>query len=120
MGPTWRRNMDLFTQERSECGTGWIFTRDIRQNILSPFGAHKEQINEMATRINCRHLLIKAEDFGHFEDGDDLEETLNIFRRNPLFQYRLLPGGHHLHMNNHEQVTPVILDFVRAISTPPE
>ena len=45
---------------RSECGTGWVFSRDLRHRVGSLYGLYNHNLEQVATNIHCKHLLIKV------------------------------------------------------------
>lgn len=98
--------------KKLEDGSGFVFTRDLRHRVGSLYGLHPEYMEKVAAGIKCRHLLIKATRSPNYESDEEIDKTLQIYRQNPLFQYRILEGNHHLHLNTPEAILPAITTFV--------
>jgi len=95
-------------------GSGYTWSADLRLRIPTAFNTVKEINEEFATNIKCPHLLIKATEASKYMSEENYERLLNIFKENnPHFQYREVPGGHHLHLNTPELIAPIINDFLR-------
>ena len=47
----------------SSCGSGFVFTRDLRHRVPSLYGLPGEFLQEFARNIKCPHLLIKVDCF---------------------------------------------------------
>merc|ERR1712137_245257 len=102
---------------RSDCGTGWVFNRDMRHRINTLYGLYPENLELMASSLRCNHLLIKASRSRHYESDEEVQKTLEIYKKNPKFVYRVLEGDHHLHISNADAVSPVINHFIKSKSS---
>jgi len=91
---------------------GFMFSRDLRHRVGSLYGLHPEYLEQVAQNIKCRHLLIKATRSPNYEPDEKIDRILNLYKQNPLFQYRVLEGNHHLHLNTPESVLPAVSLFV--------
>lgn len=98
---------------RSDCGKGWVFSRDLRQRVGSLYGLHHDFLDQFARNIKCPHLLIKAKGSPHYEGREKAQEVLRVYAENPLHEFRELEGNHHLHLNTPGVILPVIKDFIQ-------
>lgn len=71
---------------------------------------------ELAKRIQMPYLFVKADDSQQFEAQSNVEEILDILKKNPHFETFNAPGQHHLHLTNPERVSPGISDFMERHS----
>ncbi|KAL5290855.1 hypothetical protein ACFFRR_010321 [Megaselia abdita] len=90
----------------------FFFTRDRRLKHYNYESTSQELVNEMAKRITCPYLFIKSSESSCFEDEELYEETKTCLKENPLFQYVVAEGTHHLLVNNPEKVCEVINSFI--------
>ncbi|XP_037945289.1 probable serine hydrolase, partial [Teleopsis dalmanni] len=90
----------------------YYFARDsrLKSSMFYPFS--REVPFEMAKRIKCPHLFIKALGGPYYEPKENYDDTLEILKQNPLFEYHEVEGTHHVHLNNPERVAPIINDFI--------
>eukprot|EP00088_Acartia_fossae_P054686 TRINITY_DN6302_c0_g1_i7.p1 TRINITY_DN6302_c0_g1~~TRINITY_DN6302_c0_g1_i7.p1 ORF type:complete len:325 (-),score=56.57 TRINITY_DN6302_c0_g1_i7:456-1430(-) len=102
--------------QKTSDGQGWTFSRDMRHRVTSLYGFHEEYFAQLANNISSNHLLIKASESPHYESDETIEKILDVYRNNPKFQYSVVEGNHHLHLNNPERVMPVIVDFLKTSS----
>jgi len=100
--------------QKSADGNGWTFSRDMRQRVTSLYGTHPEYCAAIAGNITVNHLLIKATQSPNYESDEDIAKAMEIYYKNPKFVYREVEGNHHLHLNNPENVLPVINEFIAA------
>jgi len=97
---------------KSDCGTGIVFTRDLRHRIPSLYGFHTEFSKEFAANIKCPHLLVKANDSMSYGMEEVNKSILDIYSTNPLYEYKEVEGGHHVHLNSPQNVGPIINNFM--------
>ncbi|XP_061393415.1 probable serine hydrolase [Musca vetustissima] len=90
----------------------YYFSRDGRlKNSL--FYAFSQQVPvEMARRITCPHLFIKALQAPYYERKEYYDEVLAILQQKPNFVYHEVEGSHHVHLNEPEKVAPLIISFL--------
>eukprot|EP00095_Tigriopus_kingsejongensis_P008474 maker-scaffold18_size714446-snap-gene-4.12 protein:Tk08474 transcript:maker-scaffold18_size714446-snap-gene-4.12-mRNA-1 annotation:"probable serine hydrolase" len=82
----------------------YSWTSDLRLRIGSPVSLVVEQVEQMASDIDCPHLLIKASDSPLYMSEEIAERIIKIYtNNNPDFEYRSVQGGHHVHMNEPEK-----------------
>lgn len=98
---------------KSDCGTGVVFTRDLRHRIPSLYGFHSDFQKEFATQIKCPHLLLKANDSMSYDTEERNQSILGIYSTNPLYEYKEVEGGHHVHLNSPQNVGPIIDNFMK-------
>jgi len=89
---------------------GWQYTRDRRMQLTQLYGLPPDFLLEICRNIRCPHLLIKA----HSQQGRDTENraAVEAYCSNPLYEYRAVPGPHHVHLNNPEIVAGPIATFL--------
>ncbi|XP_023345374.1 uncharacterized protein LOC111714484 isoform X2 [Eurytemora carolleeae] len=71
--------------QKSECGTGWVFSRDLRHRVGSLYGLYNHNLEQVATNIHCKHLLIKASLSPNYEEDESISRTIACYSKNPLF-----------------------------------
>jgi len=96
----------------SDCGTGYVFTRDLRHRIPSMYGMPGQFLEEFARNIKCPHLLIRASNSPDYDSPELVQKILEIYSENPDFQTATVEGSHHVHLNSPELVAPHITNFV--------
>lgn len=92
----------------------FILTRDPRLKFF-PFTTlfSQEHMKQCAELINCPYLYIKGKDSPYFEKEQNLYEVLNIMQNNNKdVHFTKIPGEHHLHLTNAEQVAHHINIFL--------
>jgi len=90
---------------------GWQYTRDRRLQVTSLYGLPPEFLLEFCRNIRCPHLLVKAD--SQKWDTEELNRAaVEAYCTNPLYEYRAVPGPHHVHLNNPEIVAAPILTFL--------
>jgi len=90
----------------------YYFSRDSRLKKSLFYAFPKEVPLEMAKRITCPHLFIKARQGPLYERKEYHEEALEIVKKNPLFEYHEVEGTHHVHLNEPDKVAPLINSFI--------
>lgn len=97
---------------------GVMFSRDFRINLKNIVRISLEQSLEMQARIQASILVVLAE-----EGFEKLfaESEKKIFTSTLLQGYRdrnhkvvMVPGDHHVHLNNPEAVAPLVADFINS------
>ncbi|ALC44201.1 CG7632 [Drosophila busckii] len=90
----------------------FYFSRDIRLKASMIYTLSLDIVLEMATRIKAPHLFIKALQAPYYEDKKYYDATLEVLRKNPLFEYYEVEGTHHVHLNEPEKVAHIINSFI--------
>jgi len=91
----------------------YTWASDLRLRIPITFNMVQEVIEEYASNIRCPHLLVKATDSTKFMTDDNFDRLLKVYsHHNPNFAYIQVEGGHHLHLNTPELVSPIINQFL--------
>lgn len=90
----------------------YFFTRDRRLKFYNYAVGSQELCVEMATRITCPYLFIKARHSSYFEDKKYYDEVMDVLKPKPNFEYFESDGTHHLHMNNPQKIIEPIVDFI--------
>jgi valacyclovir hydrolase, putative len=94
---------------------GLVFTRDIRLKLppLDPMPSVDDIYNIMEG-IRCDLLVILAEQSLHVTPEKIKSRFFEMYENNcRLFKSSLLPGSHHIHMNNPDIVGKVINEFIK-------
>jgi len=92
---------------------GWAFTRDKRLQLYSLYGLHPEHLKEFASNIKCPHLLLKALEVPMWDSEELNQSILEIYSRNPRYQFQSVVGAHHVHLTQPHIVAPHIKDFLQ-------
>jgi len=112
------------TMEAAEClskrGTepvgedgGVVFTRDQRHQLRDLPGLPQEYCQQFARSITCPHLLIRASaENAATREGDGkerraMEDVVQIYKGNPMFELVEIEGSHHVHLNQPDKVAPI-------------
>jgi len=92
----------------------YYFTRDPRIKV-NAFGAFNEEIvMECAKSIKCPVLSMRADEgFLHGTTGDVFLATNDIMKNNNYLEHHEVKGSHHAHLNNPENLAPIINNFLR-------
>nr|XP_016934734.1 probable serine hydrolase [Drosophila suzukii] len=90
----------------------YYFSRDNRLKSSLFYTLHQEVPMEMARRIKCPHLFIKALQAPYYERKEYFDEVLAELQKNPLFEFHEVEGTHHVHLNEPEKVAPIINSFI--------
>jgi len=91
----------------------YFFCRDRRLKFYNYAVGPQELCVEMAKRISCPYMFIKARQSSYFEEKRYYDEVLEIMKQNPNFEYVESEGTHHLHMNNPETIIGPINNFIK-------
>jgi len=102
-------------------GSGYTWSADLRLRIPTAFNMVQDITEEFASKVECPHLLVKGTEGSKYMSDESFDKLLKVFRQNnPHFQYREVPGGHHLHMNTPELVAPIINKFLEKDFSNPD
>uniref|UniRef100_A0A672YCG6 Serine hydrolase like n=1 Tax=Sphaeramia orbicularis TaxID=375764 RepID=A0A672YCG6_9TELE len=97
---------------------GVIFSRDFRINLKNIVRISLEQSLEMQARIQASVLVLLAEDGFEkiFTQADQKKYTSALLQgyRDKNHTVVMVPGNHHVHLNNPEAVAPLVSDFLRT------
>lgn len=92
----------------------YVFARDPRLKVSSLAFVSEDQVLEMAKKIVCKVMNIRGSPGMKFENEefysvvlDEIEHTAAVLERH------VIPGTHHLHLNNAESITGIITEFLR-------
>lgn len=90
----------------------FYFTRDNRLKGLN-YAIPTHDVNlELAKRIVCPHLFIKATNSPLYEKKHFYEEVLNLLKEKQTFQFVSVEGTHHVHLTDPTKVSAVISHFI--------
>ncbi|KAH8302058.1 hypothetical protein KR044_002307 [Drosophila immigrans] len=90
----------------------FYFSRDNRLKASIVYTLSNETVMEMAARIKTPYLFIKALQGPYYEDKKYYHGTLDVLRKNPLFEYYEVEGSHHVHLNEPEKVAHFMNAFI--------
>ena len=88
---------------------GLVWRSDPRLRIKSRLYLSEAQILQMIQDITAQVLVIEAEDTDTRRWVDLLRSRLGYVKN---LDHRILPGGHHLHLDEPQSVASAIKDFL--------
>lgn len=78
----------------------------------------KDLVLAYAERIKCEYLNIRAKSGIQFPLPELYDEVLNVIKRKACrFEYHEVPGTHHVHLNNPENIVKIVSDFLSSSYT---
>ncbi|XP_076065935.1 putative serine hydrolase [Oratosquilla oratoria] len=96
----------------SDDGKGYVLTRDLRAKTYFIGFMVFDAWAEMAKRITCPILVIKAKNGHVYSTPEETEIMLNSFRQDsPHFVFKDMEGRHHLHLTHSQEVSLVVNQF---------
>ncbi|XP_011196056.1 probable serine hydrolase isoform X1 [Zeugodacus cucurbitae] len=90
----------------------YFFCRDRRLKFYNYMVGSQDLCVEMAKRIECPYMFIKARHSSYFEDKKYYDEVLAILQNKPNFEYVEVDGSHHVHINHPERIIGPVNDFI--------
>lgn len=73
----------------------------------------RDEVYELANKIKCHYLNIRATKTISMEFPEAYDELLDIIKANAKsFKFAEVEGTHHFHLNNPEDLAPLITDFL--------
>jgi hypothetical protein len=93
-----------------------FLSRDAKLKPLQYFTYTEDFILACASRIKCRTLNIRASrGFVYVGKTEDVYlQTLDLMQQ---CEYHVVDGSHHVHLNNPQNVAPLINKFLKAPSS---
>lgn len=102
------RNIAPSTSEPSK----FYFTRDNRLKGLN-YAIPTHDVNlELAKRIVCPHLFIKATNSPLYEKEHFYEDVLNRLKAKPTFKFVSVEGMHHVHLTDPTKISSEVSAFI--------
>lgn len=91
----------------------YYFTRDNRlKSILFTQTTHEMNM-ELAKRIKCGHMHIRAKGSRIVGSKEEYFEVVDYLQKNnPKFEYHVVDGTHHVHLTAPEVVKGIMSDFI--------
>lgn len=90
----------------------FYFTRDNRLKGLN-YAIPTHDVNiELAKRIICPHLFIKATNSPWYEKKQFYEEVLNMLKEKSNFKFVSVEGTHHIHLTDPTKISKEVSDFI--------
>ncbi|XP_012233698.2 probable serine hydrolase isoform X1 [Linepithema humile] len=94
----------------------YYFSRDSRLKVSLLGMLSLDLVLEYASRIKCAYLNIRAVPGMKFEQPENYQKVLdNIKVGARKFEYHEVKGTHHVHLNEPEQVAPIIKKFLQNL-----
>lgn len=91
----------------------FYFSRDVRVKFSHYTFVPQETSVEFAKRIKMPYCFIKATGSKYFEDKKFLLEVIDVLKENnPIFEWHMVEGTHHLHLTAPERVAGIITNFL--------
>lgn len=91
----------------------FYFTRDNRLKGLN-YAIPTHDVNlELAKRIVCPHLFIKATNSTLYEKKHFYEDVLNLLKLKPTFKHVSVEGMHHVHLTNPDRISDEVSAFIK-------
>lgn len=98
-----------------EGGDKYKFCRDIRLKVAGLGMPSLDIVLEMADKIKCRYLNIRAMDGLKLESPEVYPMVLERLKATcSSFAYHEVKGTHHLHLNTPELIAPIIIPFLKS------
>ena len=99
-------------------GENFTFSRDLRRQIVtSSSGFTMEVIKSFAKSISGPHLVVRAANEGKYDPKPAELEAVELLKvSNPKFELQIVPGTHHVHLNEPEKVNAKIIQFLKEKS----
>lgn len=93
---------------------GYHFSRDLRLKVCLLGFFTLEQILDFAKRVTCEVMNIRA-DPGMNYSKENYDAIMGEIEKNAKkLERHVVPGPHHLHMDNADSISGIICDFIRA------
>lgn len=99
----------------NDADNSFSFSRDVRLKAVGAGTMALEQCLLFASRIKCEALYLRAESGITFDNPKYYDSIKDAVEKTASrFEYHLIPGTHHLHLNQGESVSDIIGEFVRS------
>ncbi|CAB4064674.1 unnamed protein product [Lepeophtheirus salmonis] len=99
--------------QKSKCGEGFILTRDARHLVPTLQRLTPQLYKEVLKRINVPHMIIKSDKSLFYGDEEEVMENVKLLKdSNPMFEYVLVDGYHHVHLDDPKKVITHIENFL--------
>lgn len=103
-----KRGMD-----KVEGSEKYKFCRDVRLKVAGLAMPSIDIVMEMAAKIKCHYLNIRAKDGLPLESPEIYPMVLEKLETTcASFAYHEVPGTHHVHLNSPELIAPIISEFL--------
>jgi hypothetical protein len=96
-------------------GEGIHFARDPRLKIAGLGTIARSLVLQYASQIKCQVLNIKGKPGMVFDSEEQYHEILNKVKESASrLEFYEVEGTHHLHLNNPERISSIIIDFLQT------
>uniref|UniRef100_A0A0A9ZHH3 Putative serine hydrolase n=1 Tax=Lygus hesperus TaxID=30085 RepID=A0A0A9ZHH3_LYGHE len=93
----------------------FLFSRDVRLKVAGLAMPSLDIVMEMAEKVNCHYLNIRASDGLKMENSEVYPTILDVLKKRcKSFNYHEVEGTHHVHLNEPEKVSSFISSFLLA------
>ncbi|XP_028828268.1 serine hydrolase-like protein isoform X2 [Denticeps clupeoides] len=109
---------NLLERGSIEVEGGLVFSRDFRINLTNISRFSLEQSVAIFSQIQARVLIVLAENglYKTYSIPEGYAEALEKgFENTRQFKEVTVSGDHHVHLNNPENVAPVIIEFLQSV-----
>lgn len=92
----------------------YYFSRDVRLKAEFDLGYSRKYVLQFASNLQCKVLFIKANQGLSLLKPEEVDEFLDAIKKSAvLCEYHTVEGGHHVHLDFPERVTPLISNFLK-------
>lgn len=95
------------------------FTRDLALLQPSPYRLTGAQVDSFVRRVACPTLVVVGDKGLKFQSARAKRQMEIMAASAPSFEVHLVPGNHHVHMNQPERVAEFLRPFLAAQRTRP-
>lgn len=93
----------------------YLFARDVRLKAIGIAFMTLDQVLLFASHIKCEVLNIRGDPGMVFDKPEFYHSVIDKIKESAKrAEYHVVPGTHHLHLNNPERVAPIIVDFLKS------
>lgn len=93
----------------------YIFSRDVRLKAMGLALCTLDEVLEFASRIKCEVLNIRGNPGMKFDKPEFYDGVIDKLKENAKkVEYHIVPGTHHLHLNNPERIADIIEKFLKS------
>lgn len=93
----------------------YLFSRDVRLKVAGLGLISVDLVFELAERIKCEYLNIRAKSGLKFDKPEHYNDVLEKIKKTAKrFEFYEVEGTHHLHLNTPERISTHIVDFLTS------
>lgn len=81
-------------------------------------GFSQDELVNYAQFMTAPILIVKTKDGGYFENKQHFYDVMEVLKKTSIdYRFHYVEGTHHMHLNNPEDVTGLINDFIKSHNT---